>query len=812
MRRTPLSNSFLVMSVHYKFKTCLNYDKVTFDGVHISVGDLKKAIMQQKKIGKSADFDLQITNQQTKEVYDNDDLLIPKNTTVIVARIPVTGSKKHWERNEQSSSSNNSPAHIALEKIIKSSDLSSSNASEEEKIKQMMSQSTQDYDSSKFVKSRGMVGPLPPNYTCYRCGQPGHYIKHCPTNNMEIKRSTGIPRSFMKPASADQKGALLTPSGEYAVPIIDHEAYKEVKKEKPPFLSNNETEVNETTAEIPENLQCMLCRDLLQDAVLIHCCGNSYCDECMFLFSFFAFPLLFIFAGIRTNLLESEQHECPTCNTTGISPDTLIPNRFLRNAVLKFKNETGYSKPKRDDLVCEQNVSIKDSCNGSVLQAVVDDKLSIETVSKYNETSEVQVKTDALQDDENDKKPSLEISNQGEYQTVNENEKETAQKPNSEMVETKTEMTEQPENENNLQELKPETSINVESAESEKIETSNEVVEEYNDSTNNECSSATNNKNIKTMSIRNVIRPVTSIMQQGIAMHRAPILPHPPRMFHRPGIPHDPRFYRTPMRDPHGYSLAMGPGPGPYGYGGAHMRPHSYPDPYGFMGHRPPHMHSTQFPRPHLLGHPQNYNEPPPPGSSPHNVLGEKVGHVHVHDLEEVVPALDLVEVARGVKQIEILWINFLNNHNQSPEEKESRGHVLNLELGAVLGLELGEVDREEKWKKIKNERINMINIAIIIGANMILKMMKKLKAGLKKSERKAPTMNRRKSINIKNISTIVIQVVQNPKKPLQRKKKNLKVKTNKNHQNGRSQCNNDCGLIFDLYRIPQGSYSNSFD
>jgi len=50
----------------------------------------------------------------------------------------------------------------------------------------MMSHSTQDYDSSKYIKSRGMIGPLPPNYTCYRCGQPGHYIKHCPTNNVII--------------------------------------------------------------------------------------------------------------------------------------------------------------------------------------------------------------------------------------------------------------------------------------------------------------------------------------------------------------------------------------------------------------------------------------------------------------------------------------------------------------------------------------------------------------------------------------------------------------------------------------------------
>lgn len=78
------------MSVHYKFKSSLDFDTVTFDGLHISVGELKKNILQQKKIGKGADFDLQITNAQTKEVYTSDDYLIPKNTSVIVARVPVT--------------------------------------------------------------------------------------------------------------------------------------------------------------------------------------------------------------------------------------------------------------------------------------------------------------------------------------------------------------------------------------------------------------------------------------------------------------------------------------------------------------------------------------------------------------------------------------------------------------------------------------------------------------------------------------------------------------------------------------------------
>jgi hypothetical protein len=43
-------------------------------------------------------------------------------------------------------------------------------------------------------------------------------------------------------------------------------------------------------------------------------------------------------------LLESEDHECPDCKEKDVSPDTLIPNRFLRNNVNNFKNETGYNK------------------------------------------------------------------------------------------------------------------------------------------------------------------------------------------------------------------------------------------------------------------------------------------------------------------------------------------------------------------------------------------------------------------------------------------------------------------------------------
>ncbi|GAB6025877.1 E3 ubiquitin-protein ligase rbbp6 [Chamberlinius hualienensis] len=142
------------MSVHYKFKSSLDYDTVTFDGLHISVADLKKAILQQKKIGKGFDFDLKITNAQTKEVYSDDDCLIPKNASVIVSRVPTSSTaKKGWDRNDSPSLlpavANNDSDSVSFDKVTKSADLVSANASEDEKIKAMMSQSTLEYDPSR---------------------------------------------------------------------------------------------------------------------------------------------------------------------------------------------------------------------------------------------------------------------------------------------------------------------------------------------------------------------------------------------------------------------------------------------------------------------------------------------------------------------------------------------------------------------------------------------------------------------------------------------------------------------------------------
>ncbi|XP_008286963.1 E3 ubiquitin-protein ligase RBBP6 isoform X2 [Stegastes partitus] len=357
--------------IHYKFSSKLSYDTVVFDGPHITLDELKRRIMGREKL-RAADCDLQITNAQNKEEFTEDSGLIPKGSSVIVRRIPISrvkpnsSSKTHnieqsdvhlhhafgASRAVRSQPKPHSAPPTAPHNIFKMDDQSSTGAlsffskmqmanlvdadvSEEEKIKFMMYQSA--HDSLSLNKKLGTA--LPVNYTCYRCGNTGHHIRNCPTSGqdknfeapLKIKKSTGIPRSFMVEVDdPTMKGAMLTNTGRLAIPAIDAEAYANGKKEKPPFIQQEQPKIEEEADPIPEELLCLICHDLLSDAVVIPCCGNSYCDDC-----------------IRTTLLDSDDHDCPTCGQSDVSPDTLIANKFLRQTVNNFKREQNNTKTLR---------------------------------------------------------------------------------------------------------------------------------------------------------------------------------------------------------------------------------------------------------------------------------------------------------------------------------------------------------------------------------------------------------------------------------------------------------------------------------
>lgn len=61
---------------------------------------------------------------------------------------------------------------------------------------------------------------------------------------------------------------------------IFRDAYAIGKKERPPFLPDVEKKPVVMKKPVPKELKCPLCGDIAKDAVVIPCCGISYCDEC----------------------------------------------------------------------------------------------------------------------------------------------------------------------------------------------------------------------------------------------------------------------------------------------------------------------------------------------------------------------------------------------------------------------------------------------------------------------------------------------------------------------------------------------------
>lgn len=170
--------------------------------------------------------------------------------------------------------------------------------------------------------------PPPNTYVCYRCGKKGeHWIQFCPTNNdksfepIGIKKTTGIPRSFLKTVKSDtlqsKKGVMVTQDGnlvvattneyvfayksccaivhhvymsrlisesnELSIVYLAHDNSYEWKKfhEKSKGTLTSDEAYN--TAPIPDDMKCSICHLLLKNAVKAPCCGTNFCDECMYL-------------------------------------------------------------------------------------------------------------------------------------------------------------------------------------------------------------------------------------------------------------------------------------------------------------------------------------------------------------------------------------------------------------------------------------------------------------------------------------------------------------------------------------------------
>ncbi|XP_039826397.1 E3 ubiquitin ligase PARAQUAT TOLERANCE 3-like isoform X3 [Panicum virgatum] len=354
------------MAVYYKFKSARDYDSIPIEGQFISVANLKERIFESKHLGRGTDFDLMISNAQTDEEYADEATMIPKNTSVLIRRIPgrprkpivtepeeskvaedvveVTpiasgflgdSSMKYPEESEWDDEFGNElyvSDSLLSQPASQAVDASENKVDEDSKIKALIDTSALDYSQipdsygSGRGYGRGMGGRMmagrgfgrglerktpPPGYVCHRCKVPGHFIQHCPTNGdarydvRRMKPPTGIPKSMLMQTL---DGSYALPSGAGAV-LKPNEAAFEKEIEGLP--------TTRSVGDLPPELRCPLCKEVMKDAVLTSkCCFRSFCDKC-----------------IRDYIINKSV--C-VCGATSILADDLLPNKTLRETISRI--------------------------------------------------------------------------------------------------------------------------------------------------------------------------------------------------------------------------------------------------------------------------------------------------------------------------------------------------------------------------------------------------------------------------------------------------------------------------------------------
>lgn len=296
------------MSIFFKFGVELGEPhNVTCDGMDMSVGDLKLAIKDQRRIKNVTDFDLQVENGQTKLVYTDDGELIPRGTTVLVRRMPMPrGEKKTW-RAEKSSGSGGHSSGGGVDPL--SSEVVTS-TSEEGRMEQVLAASGVEYGKESWER---IYRP--------RAARPlaGETVKS------ERRYAHGIPSAMLVTAVDGDNAAKVDRFGSLKLTAVEKEGYSNEKVESHTWLV--EEEEGKTVAPpkdemiVPKDLQCPFCSELLEAAILLPCCVAAACDECA-----------------RNSLIESD-HSCQLCQEKDVSPNDLIPNPLLRKKVLGFRNK-----------------------------------------------------------------------------------------------------------------------------------------------------------------------------------------------------------------------------------------------------------------------------------------------------------------------------------------------------------------------------------------------------------------------------------------------------------------------------------------
>jgi protein MPE1 len=203
-------------------------------------------------------------------------------------------------------------------------------------------------------------GQLPPNvpdhepptgYICYRCGEKGHWIQVCPTNDdpsfdnkPRVKRTTGIPRSFLKTVEKpvalsndgttdDTKppsGVMVNAEGEFVIAEPDKASWEKFQAKTKSSAAAQEAAALGDKELQDRGLECPIDKRIFIDPMKTPCCEKTYCNDC-----------------ITNSLIESD-FTCPGCQTDGVLIDDLKPDDETSSKIKAYLEEKNAAKKERE--------------------------------------------------------------------------------------------------------------------------------------------------------------------------------------------------------------------------------------------------------------------------------------------------------------------------------------------------------------------------------------------------------------------------------------------------------------------------------
>jgi protein MPE1 len=184
----------------------------------------------------------------------------------------------------------------------------------------------------------------PTGYICYRCGNKGHWIQLCPTNDdpefdnrPRVKRTTGIPRSFLQKVdkatvlaqtdgdeSKRPSGIMVNAEGDFVIAEPDKASWEKFQAKTKTSTVKGKTSDDQEIREL--GLECPIDNKMFIEPLKTPCCQKTFCNDC-----------------ITIALMDSD-FVCPSCRQEGVLIDDLQPDEEASKKIQEYLTEKENAK------------------------------------------------------------------------------------------------------------------------------------------------------------------------------------------------------------------------------------------------------------------------------------------------------------------------------------------------------------------------------------------------------------------------------------------------------------------------------------